>query len=232
MRVGLFSDVHANAVALAAVLEDLERRQLDRIVCLGDHVQGGAQPAECLDRLRELRCPVVLGNADHEVLFPQREHEEWTRARLSVTQLEFMRTFEATVEIELGDGGRLVCFHGSPRSFDEVVLPETPLEDVRAAVAGHEAVVFAGGHVHLQWQRRVGSAVWLCAGSVGLVYANEEPAEALRLDPWAEYAIVDFENGCLGVELRRVPFDVEAYVQALLASGRPGADETAAGWLT
>ena len=231
MRVGLFSDVHANAVALDAVLEDLARRGLDRIVCLGDHVQGGAQPAECLDRLRELQCPVVLGNADHEVLFPRREHEEWTRARLSGAQLEFMRTFEAAVEIDGGDGGDLVCFHGSPRSFDEVVLPETPLADVYAAVAGRDAVVFAGGHVHLQWQRRVGSAVWLCAGSVGLVYADGEPAEPLRLDPWAEYAIVDVEDGRLGVEFRRVPFDVDAYVQALRASGRPGAEETARGWL-
>ncbi len=58
------SDVHGNCVAFDAVLTDLRQRRTDQVVCLGDMVQGGPQPTEVLARLRELACPVVIGNAD------------------------------------------------------------------------------------------------------------------------------------------------------------------------
>ena len=48
MRVALFSDVHGNAVAFDAFLADLDEQDVDPVVCLGDHAQGGPQPAECL----------------------------------------------------------------------------------------------------------------------------------------------------------------------------------------
>ena len=68
MRVALFSDVHGNAVAFDVFLADLDRQDVDRVVCLGDHAQGGPQPAECLERLRDLECPAVMGNSDDFLL--------------------------------------------------------------------------------------------------------------------------------------------------------------------
>ena len=64
MKLAVISDIHGNAIALDAVLADLERRPADRLICLGDSIQGGAQPAEVVARLRELACPAVMGNAD------------------------------------------------------------------------------------------------------------------------------------------------------------------------
>ena len=63
MRVGLISDIHGNRLALDAVVSELEREGVDRIVCLGD-VAVGPQPAEALEGIRELGCPVVMGNWD------------------------------------------------------------------------------------------------------------------------------------------------------------------------
>src|SRR5262249_6355903 len=63
-RIAVISDIHGNAVALDVALADIERAGVDQIVCLGDAVQGGAQPAQTVARLRELGCPVVMGNAD------------------------------------------------------------------------------------------------------------------------------------------------------------------------
>ena len=51
-------------MALDAVLSDIEKRSVDGMVCLGDAIQGGAQPAETMSRLRELRVPTVMGNSD------------------------------------------------------------------------------------------------------------------------------------------------------------------------
>src|SRR5690242_7314767 len=64
MRVGVISDIHGNCLALDAVLADLQRHPVDRVVCLGDAIQGGPQPAETVQRLRDLACPIIMGTAD------------------------------------------------------------------------------------------------------------------------------------------------------------------------
>jgi len=64
MQIAVISDIHANCFALDAALAHLRQNSIDQIVCLGDTVQGGAQPTQTLERLRELGCLVVMGNAD------------------------------------------------------------------------------------------------------------------------------------------------------------------------
>src|ERR671934_2422645 len=68
MRVALLSDMHGNAVGLDAVLAELAHEPVDEIVSLGDVAQGGAQPAEVVDRLRGLGCRSVFGNSDEFLL--------------------------------------------------------------------------------------------------------------------------------------------------------------------
>ena len=224
MRIALFSDIHGNAVAFDALLSDLERRPVDRLVCLGDAIQGGPQPRECVERLRDLGCPVVLGNADQEVLEQDGELERWTRAQLSEDDLAFIRSFAATVELP-----GVLAFHGTPTSFDDVILPWTPEEEFQALLEGDDAPVLAGGHTHLQFVRRRGASLFVNPGSVGLAYDYAQPRERPRLDPWAEYAVVADEESVLSLEFRRVPFDPAEVVRAYETSAIPGA-ERADGW--
>ena len=217
--------MHGNAVAFDAVLRELELERFDEVVSLGDVAQGGPQPAECIDRLRELGCRCVLGNSDEFLLTLELGSEEvdderreqlvtvgrWSQQQLGDEQLAYLRAFEPTVELDVG-GRRLVCCHGSPASNQEVVLPETPREKVEELIGRADAV--AGGHVHLQWRRRAGRGIWFCAGSVGLVYEHKEPMDERPFDPWAEYAVLTADDGKLGVEFRRVPFDVGALIRA------------------
>jgi len=65
MKLALISDIHGNCVALDEVLAGVAGAD---IVCLGDVVQGGPQPAGVLARLRKLGCPVIMGNADDWLL--------------------------------------------------------------------------------------------------------------------------------------------------------------------
>ncbi len=67
-RIAIFSDIHGDCVALDAVLADIASAGVNQTVCLGDAIQGGPQPAETVERLRALGCPVVMGNADHWLL--------------------------------------------------------------------------------------------------------------------------------------------------------------------
>jgi predicted phosphodiesterase len=240
VRVALLSDMHGNAVAFRAALADLEGVQPDLIVSLGDVAQGGPQPVECVELLRELECPCVFGNSDEFLLTldlgaeaesMDAEHLErvlavgrWSRDRLGDDGLEFLQGFEPTVAVDLG-GRRLVCCHATPTSNEAVVLPSTPPEEV--PVGGD---VVAAGHVHLQWLRRFDASLWFCAGSVGLVYEHKEPMDEVPFQPWSEYAVLTAENGRVAVEFRRIPFDVENLVATARAADFPEVERWAAMW--
>ncbi|MEF8825304.1 MAG: metallophosphoesterase, partial [Halapricum sp.] len=68
-RIGLLSDIHGNAVALQAVLEELSG--VDALVCAGDIVGYGPSPGQCLDAFRERAIPTVTGNHDRAVVRDQ-----------------------------------------------------------------------------------------------------------------------------------------------------------------
>src|SRR5688500_20070189 len=67
MRLGIFSDTHANLEALTAVVKAYERENIDRYVCLGDTVGYGGSPNECCDIVRDLAAFTILGNHDAAV---------------------------------------------------------------------------------------------------------------------------------------------------------------------
>jgi predicted phosphodiesterase len=175
--LALVSDIHGSDDALAAVVAALEEPGIDRVVCLGDAVQGGDQPREVLDRLAQLGWPVVLGNADAFLLeVPADSPEpltqghldkrEWTLAQLKQSHLAQIRSFVPTLDVELDDGITLRAFHGSPHSYDDVLLPDTPDGQVERLLGGSGVDILAGGHTHLQWTRYVDGALFVNPGSV------------------------------------------------------------------
>jgi putative phosphoesterase len=237
MRLALLSDQHGNDVAFSVALEDVERLGVEEIVCLGDVVQGGTEPAQTLDRLASLGCETVLGNADafllevpadspEPITERQLEVREWTLSQLGASHLEQIGLFAPVVRREL-DGVSLLLCHGSPRSYDDVLLPELGGEAL-APFLGHDAALVAGGHTHLQWTRRIGDALYVNPGSVGISYDRHEDPPVLR--PLAEWALVTVADGTIAVEFRQVPYAVEDVRAATRRSGRPYADEWAAQW--
>src|SRR3954464_9397060 len=114
MRIAVISDMHGNLVSLDAVLTEIRASSVDQIICLGDCVQGGPQPAQVVARLRELACPVVMGNA-HSFLLTGEDTaleptdpahwekllavREWTLSQLSSADRAFIAGFQPTVEI-------------------------------------------------------------------------------------------------------------------------------------
>ena len=64
MVYGIISDIHSNLEAITSVFDELERRGVDKTICLGDVVGYGANPNECCDLLRESTSHIVLGNHD------------------------------------------------------------------------------------------------------------------------------------------------------------------------
>jgi len=64
LRYAVLSDIHANLEGLEAVLKDAQEQKCTHYVCLGDIVGYGPNPNECLNIIRSLDCPVIMGNHD------------------------------------------------------------------------------------------------------------------------------------------------------------------------
>jgi predicted phosphodiesterase len=238
MRVAVIADVHGNCAALDAVLADLEAHPAEQIVCLGDMIQGGPQPAETVAWLRDLGAPIVMGNADAYLLTgdesgPEaitdrlRETRQWSLSHLSAEDIAFITSFQPTVEIALESGRRLLAFHGSPASYDDVILPGTPDADVERFLGAHAPAIMTGGHTHLQQIRRVGEGLFFNPGSVGFAFRHGQPEASFRADPWAEYAVLTSEGDRISLEFRRVPFDTAIFVRAVHEGAMPDADAVA-----
>jgi predicted phosphodiesterase len=242
VRIAVISDIHGNRVALDAVLADLENDSFDELVCLGDAIQGGPQPAEVVTRLRELACPVVMGNADawlltgtetgSEPITPERikqigEVREWSLTQLSEEDRAFIAAFQPTIELPLDDARHLLCFHGSPSSFDDVILPTTSEDEFNGYLAAYLPQILTGGHTHLQQVRRLGASdsFFFNPGSVGLGYSHNQPEGSFLVNHWAEYAIITANDGRIALEFRRVPFDVAKLTGIYKTSGRPNAQQ-------
>jgi putative phosphoesterase len=239
MRLALISDIHGNLPALERVLEELAREDVDELVCLGD-VAVGPQPVETLDRLQELGCTTVMGNWDLCLLGGEPQvHGEiaemlvdvctWSAAQISPEQQDYIRSFKDTHEVRLDENLTMLAFHGSPRSFDDYIYATTPDDELEVMLAGHEADVYAGGHTHFQMLRRLGERVVVNAGSVGQPFRRRQ-AGMMRMSPWAEYSIVSYSDGNLGVEFRRAPLDVESLAEMVRTSGMPDAERWADLW--
>jgi len=233
MKVAVISDIHANYIAFDAVLADLQRDHCDQIVCLGDAIQGGPQPAETIARLRELGCLVVRGNADYFLRTGESKEalsekqtvvRNWSVSQLLKSDLEFISSFQPTVPISLGKR-KLLCFHGSPTSFDDIIFPETSEEQVQSWLDPFKKFILTGGHTHLQQIRRMGDSFFFNPGSIGLANGPRHAVEKSRLDDWAEYAVLSVDGARIALDFRRVPFDLEKLQQGYRASGRPFADE-------
>ena len=236
MQIAVISDIHGNCFALNKALEDIRRQGIDHIVCLGDAIQGGAQPGETVQRLREIGCPVVMGNADAWLLeeenSPQEQATEqqlavraWSLAQLSIDDKVFIQQFQPAIEIALEAGQKLLCFHGSPHSFNDIILPNTSDDALHQFLDGFGATLLTGGHTHTQQVRHLENASYFNPGSIGLAYIWQILGETFKVAPRAEYAIVTCEGENTGITFRQVPFELDELVRIIRASGRPFGEE-------
>ena len=217
MRVAVVSDVHGNLPALEAVLAEIEREKVDLVVSGGD-VAMGPMPAECVDALLALdRVVWVRGNADREAV-PERYTElaRWVAERLGPERQELVAGAPLTAAVDVDGLGSVLCFHGTPRSDEEILTKLSPDQRVAEALDGVEQRVVVHGHTHVQYDRQVAGRRIVNAGSVGMPYEGRQGAFWALLGP--------------DVELRRTEYDVDAALAAIRATGYPAVDELA-GWL-
>jgi putative phosphoesterase len=217
MRVAALYDIHGNLPALDATLADIDREEID-VVLVGGDVSAGPFPAEALERCRALgdRVRWVRGNADRLVATGGAEGglaDAWCSEQLSAEQRAFLDGLPATCVLEVDTLGPVCFCHGSPRSDDEIITPQTPDERLAAVLAAVEQTVVVHGHTHIPYDRRAGARRIVCPGSVGMPYG----------ETGAHWAIFGPD-----VAIRRTSYDLESAAARIRESGWPQAVRFAA----
>jgi putative phosphoesterase len=245
-RIALLSDIHGNRIALEAVLRDIKHPLPDHLVCLGDVGAEGPDPSGVLARLRELGCPIIMGNTDEQLLDPTLQppvvaNEDtpkfqalwnWGAAQLSETDQAFIHTFQPTLSLLLGNDLTLLCYHGSPRSNVEAIRATTPDTTLDQYFEGQTARIMVGGHTHQPFLRRHRDRWVINPGSVGLPFEWNTQRNQMIHPARAEYALLTWRAKHWHIDFRAVPFDLRAFSRSVRESGIPYADWLLARWQT
>jgi putative phosphoesterase len=202
MKVALISDVHANVVALAAVLEDMNDRGIDRILSAGDVIGYYPYPNETIALFHERCIESIQGNHDRAVLSADPFHfnpsaasaVHWTAQQLTQGSVDYLRKLPRRLGLDL-DGVRVAIFHGAPFD-DDYYLYEDEAQEFLLSMAKCDLLVL--GHTHVPFIRRFASGIIMNPGSVG------QPRDD---DPDASYSIFDTETR--KVKNIRVSYDIE-----------------------
>jgi putative phosphoesterase len=239
MKLAILSDTHGNLAALETALDDAKQHGIEDFICLGDVGNFGPQPKKTLELVRELNCPVVMGNTDYYLLSTRTiadieksgrtpdeqtpmilEIENWCAAQIDEADRTFLRTFKPTIELNV-EGLKILAYHGSPKSFNDPITGTTPDETLRPYFENTEADLYMGGHTHEQFIRRHFTKRVMNPGSVGLPFVSNLGSNAGVNLGVAEYAILEVIQGEPNVTFRRVRYDVGRLEQAAKASGMP-----------
>ncbi len=226
MLYALVSDVHANLPAWRAVLADLSSLGAERIVCLGDVVGYGPEPAAVLESMYRHVDAFVMGNHDAVLcgkMDPARFNShartmiEWSATQVSRRGRDFLAQQSLTLT-----GPGFCCVHGDlglPAAFRYIIDPRDAMATWEATAdplifVGHSHIpgIFvrgASGTPHrLPAQDFVleeGKRFIVNVGSVG--YPRDGDARAC-------YCLYDTAEGA--VRWRRVPFDMAALRAAMV----------------
>jgi putative phosphoesterase len=248
LKIGIISDIHGNYTALQTALDELQREGISNIVCLGDVLEGGPQPMQVLQKLKDLNIPVIAGNADEEVLevasprsyktdFERKLHEidRWILNHLTLSDIGYVRSFKQSIEIDLGEAKSLIGFHGSPRSNMEGIFPTTSEDELAEFLKNTKNTVIGCGRTHVPMFRIFLESTIVNPGSVGMPFLYATVEAMKRKDAYnpafSEFAVLSCtKDGGLGIQLRRIPVDLEVLRKAIKESGIPHAEFVAKDW--
>jgi predicted phosphodiesterase len=230
---GVIGDIHSNYDALTAVVDELRLEHVDKILCVGDIVGYAAEPAKCIDLVRELNCTVVAGNHDYAVVgkFPvnyfhsdARAAVLWTEKQLPNEYLDFLKKMPLVEEL---DGITLV--HGSlnhPEFFDYIrtaVDAQLSFDLLKTPICfyGHTHIPLVfylkEGNIHVDrghvFDVKKADKVLVNVGSVG---------QSRDWDIRSSCAIYDTDK--MTVEIRRIKYNINSAVEKIYLADLPKAN--------
>ena len=244
MRLAVFGDIHGNLPAFRAALADMDScGEFDEIWCLGDLAALGGEPSECIQlvmrRREELgeRFKLIGGNTDRylatgaRIAFPAPKDESdyaahrdailnmsavyaWNMRQLGWDEFALLRdTVGKELRLDVAGYGRVIGFHAIPGDDESTSLrPDSPDEEAADALLDRAGRLALCGHTHVAMDRELDGWRVVNPGSVGMSASNPG---------CAEWALLEWTDRALSVDLRRVAYDMDAALAGWAARGHP-----------
>ncbi len=220
IKIALLADIHANFPALLSASEEVKSWKPDAVFVLGDAINRGPRPRECLQHLlnkgREENWQMLFGNHEDYVL--QFEAEDaprsgprfeilqfvyWTHQKLSREELRAIKNLPRQIDERLATGQHLRAVHASMAGLRAGIYPHTPLEKLRDMIQPAPDILCVG-HTHKPLIRNVKDTKIINAGSVGLPFDG---------NPKPSYARIQVTPDEVAVDIRRFDYDREQAIQ-------------------
>jgi predicted phosphodiesterase len=233
MRIAIIADIHGNMPALEAVLSDIQRRDTDQTINLGDCVSGPLWPREVCDLLMASNNLTIRGNHDRCVCGPD-PSRMGTSDRYAVSQLgpDHVRWLGSLPPAANAGDGIFAC-HGTPTSDNQYLIEEVSNnrlvrahpESIRRRLGDTQARVVLCGHSHQPHLIQLPNGpLVLNPGSVGCP-AYDDPGDDPHVSevgsPYARYAILIIEEDTVSAEMIAITYDWRAASARAEKNGRP-----------
>lgn len=234
MRIAIISDIHSNLEALKATLKDIEKRNVDKIICLGDIIAKGVHPKECIELIRK-NCEIVLqGNCDFYFsveydnisTMPEQEQKriKWNQSLISREDRKYLLNLPFCYEFYMS-GSLVRLFHATPIVNNKAILNVDSIETKYQmflpspnTVSQMKADVVIYGHIHHQYMDRLYNKTIINVGSVGNAYdtiRNKNKDGNIRETTKSNYLILEGEYGSkeylagISFQFIKVPYDID-----------------------
>ncbi len=234
MKIAIISDIHGNLEALKSTIEDIKKRQVDKIICLGDIIAKGVHPKECIDLIRK-ECDIVIhGNCDrhfsieHENIAQMPEQEvnriRWNQSLISKEDRNYLLNLPFSYEFYMS-GSLVRLFHATNKVDDKAILNIDSIETKyemflpsEYTLSDNIADVVIYGHIHHPYMDKIYNKTLINIGSVGnsfdVIRNNNKDSNVLETTK-AYYLIIEGEYGCkeynseIAFQFIKVPYDIE-----------------------
>ncbi|MAZ28534.1 MAG: YfcE family phosphodiesterase [Cytophagaceae bacterium] len=246
MRIALFSDIHANLPALEAFFDDVEKREIDAMYCLGDLVGYNIWPNEVIEEIRKRNIPTIAGNYDYGIgrnsndcgcAYKTDEEKENGAVSIALTNTlindanrQYLRTLPAHLRVEFqlnDDKFNLLMVHGSPRRINEYLFEDRAEKSMIRIMEQADADVMCFGHTHKPYHRIFETATGdtphfrhaINLGSIGKPKDRDNRGSYVILDIGENTSVMDKES--VSVEFVKFEYAIEKAARAVEESILP-----------
>ena len=234
MKIAIISDMHGNLEALKATLKDIEKRKVDKIICLGDIIAKGVHPKECIELIRE-KCEIVLqGNCDlyfsteHNDINEMPEQEQkrikWNQSLIDDKDRKYLLNLPFSHEFYMS-GSLVRLFHETPSVNNKAILNVDRIETKyqmflpsKNTKSQKKADVVIYGHIHHPYMDKIYNKTIINVGSVGNpfdVIRNKNKDSNVLETTKSNYLIIEGEYGSkeytseISFQFIKVPYNID-----------------------
>ena len=185
MKIGIITDVHSNIQALSAILDEFDRKNVDKIICCGDIIGIGINSEETVQALLKIKNKLIAVRGNHEQYLlnglPKEVHDnkrrmsereienhKWNHRKLSEQSIEFLRQLETSQNIKLAEK-RFYIVHYPQQpdgTYKKHIKKPSAMENIEM-FKGNDADIFLYGHTHTFCVNNIDDKWYINTGALG-----------------------------------------------------------------